>query len=186
MRMALGLAAAALMAVPAAALDVPPRKPGLWSVTLGMKGMPANMAGMMTSQHCVDASVDQMRNPVTGNARTEQCTKLTFDKTATGYTFDSTCAMDGGTIETHGVVIGSFDSAYQMDMTTKHLGNAPPGMPAESHMTIDAKWLSACTAGMRPGDVLMANGMKMNVIDMAKGMNVPRPGAPGGMVPPPK
>ncbi|MBV9555701.1 MAG: DUF3617 family protein [Pseudolabrys sp.] len=182
MRLALGLAAVLGMVLPAAALDVPPRKPGLWSITLGMKGMPAAAAGMMTSQHCIDASVDQMRNPVTGNARTEQCSKLTFDKTPTGYTFDSTCQMDGGTIQTHGIVTGSFDSAYQMDMTTKHLGSVPAGMPAESHMTIDAKWISACGAGMRPGDVLMANGMKMNVIDMAKGGMPMR--QPGGMTPP--
>lgn len=170
-----------LAASSALALDVPARKPGLWSITLGMPAMPG---GGMTSQHCIDATVDQMRNPVTGNARTEQCSKLTFDKTATGYTFDSTCDMDGGVIQSHGIVTGSFDSAYKMDITTK---NSKPvaGMPGEMHMTIDAKWLSACKPGQRPGDVVMPNGMTMNVIDMAKG-GMPMQQRPGGMMAPPK
>jgi hypothetical protein len=35
-------------------------------------------------------------------------------------------------------------------------------------MTIEAKRLGACEAGQKPGDVMMANGMKMNVLDLPK------------------
>jgi hypothetical protein len=34
-------------------------------------------------------------------------------------------------------------------------------------MTIQAKWLGPCAAGQRPGDVTMANGMTMNVLDIS-------------------
>ena len=44
-------------------------------------------------------------------------------------------------------------------------GTAPG---AETHMTIEAKWLGACEAGQKPGDVMMSNGMKMNVLDLPK------------------
>jgi hypothetical protein len=42
---------------------------------------------------------------------------------------------------------------------------APNG---ESHVAIAAKWLGPCETGQRPGDVIMANGMKMNVLDLQK------------------
>ena len=55
-----------------------------------------------------------------------------------------------------------------------------PGMPAggTTNMTIDAKWLGACKSDQRPGDIIMANGMKMNIADMQKmqGMQGGRPG----------
>jgi hypothetical protein len=53
-------------------------------------------------------------------------------------------------------------------------------MPADgaSNMTIEAKWLSACAAGQKPGDIIMAGGRKINILDMQR-MGVPgMPGAP--------
>jgi hypothetical protein len=41
-------------------------------------------------------------------------------------------------------------------------------------MMIAAKWIGACAAGQRPGDIIMSNGMKMNVIDMQKMGGMPR------------
>jgi len=38
-------------------------------------------------------------------------------------------------------------------------------------MTITAKWLGPCAAGDKPGDVIMSNGVKMNVIDLQKARN---------------
>jgi hypothetical protein len=46
-------------------------------------------------------------------------------------------------------------------------------------MTMTAKWLGPCAAGQRPGDMIMPNGMKMNILDLQKGMRPPgMPGAP--------
>jgi hypothetical protein len=52
-----------------------------------------------------------------------------------------------------------------------------PGMPAggTSHMFLSAKWLGACPAGTRPGDIMMGNGMKMNVLDLRKMGGAHRP-----------
>ncbi len=36
--------------------------------------------------------------------------------------------------------------------------------------TIEAKWLGACEAGQRPGDVIMSNGRTMNILDLPKGV----------------
>jgi hypothetical protein len=54
----------------------------------------------------------------------------------------------------------------------------------QTKMTIEAKYLGGCQAGQKPGDIVMSNGMKMNVLDMQK-MGAPGGGmgAPGGMTP---
>jgi hypothetical protein len=36
-----------------------------------------------------------------------------------------------------------------------------------------AKWLGQCTAGQKPGDMIMANGMKINVLDAQKQLRHP-------------
>ena len=79
------------------------------------------------------------------------------------------------------MVSGDFNSAYTVKVESKQEGGqSMPGMPPGAgamKMTIDAKWLGPCAAGQKPGDMIMSNGMKMNVRDMPMG-------APGGAMPP--
>jgi hypothetical protein len=35
-------------------------------------------------------------------------------------------------------------------------------------MTMDAKWLGACAADQKPGDVIMSNGLKINIPETEK------------------
>jgi hypothetical protein len=35
-------------------------------------------------------------------------------------------------------------------------------------MTLEAKWLVPCTAGQKPGDVIMPGGLKVNIRDLQK------------------
>jgi hypothetical protein len=35
-------------------------------------------------------------------------------------------------------------------------------------MTIVAKWLGPCTVDQKPGDMIMGNGMKFNILDLQK------------------
>ena len=57
-------------------------------------------------------------------------------------------------------------------------------MPADgtSNMTMEAKWLGACKADQKPGDMIMGNGMKVNIVDMQRLQQMQ--GLPGGMRPP--
>ena len=41
-------------------------------------------------------------------------------------------------------------------------------MPRDSVTTVEAKWLGACKADQKPGDIMMPGGMKMNIKDMQK------------------
>jgi hypothetical protein len=74
-------------------------------------------------------------------------------------------------------VTGSFDNAYTMKVASTRsgglslLGTAPR---AETHIMIEAKWLSACQAGQKPSDVMTPNGMKMNVVYLPKFGGAPK------------
>ena len=74
------------------------------------------------------------------------------------------------------VFTGSFDSSYTMTMTNQ----PPPGLPVLPTVSVSAKWLGPCTAGQKPGDMIMPNGKTINLLDLQKDM----PGAPGAPVAP--
>jgi hypothetical protein len=35
-------------------------------------------------------------------------------------------------------------------------------------MTMEAKWLGPCAADQKPGDIIMSNGVKINIPEMEK------------------
>lgn len=161
-------------AMSATALDLPTRKAGLWELkmTFDSRNLPPQLM-----KQCTDAASDKLMNMNFGNSNEENCSKQDVTKTATGMVMDSVCTFAGATTSSHAVVTGSFDSAYTVQVTSKREGGPPlPGTSpgAETHMTIAAKWLGPCAKGQRPGDVIMANGMSMNVLDLQK----TRPAAP--------
>jgi hypothetical protein len=39
----------------------------------------------------------------------------------------------------------------------------------EGTAIVEAKWVGPCKAGQKPGDMMMPNGMKMNVLEMTGG-----------------
>ena len=157
-----------LVAVPARAEDAALRKPGLWEVKTSID----DRGRAVTVQQCIDAATDQMLQSSAGPLAAPICAKPDVKKSEGGMTIDTQCIFNGKPASAHAVVSGSFDSAYTMTVTAEGVD-----LPA-TKMTMDAKWLGACAADQKPGDVVMANGVKVNIPDLQK-----RAGAPGAMVP---
>jgi hypothetical protein len=161
-------------AAPAFAIDMPARKPGLWELKIDFEGRKLPVRVM---KQCTDATSDKVMNSNFGGSAQEACSKQDVTKSATGMVIDSVCKFGDSTTTSHAVVTGSFDSAYTVSVTsTREGGRAVPGMPSTgaTQMTIQAKWLGPCAAGQRPGDVIMANGMTMNVLDIPKMPAIPQ------------
>ena len=178
MRRHLLLAAIILCATPAAALDLPARKPGLWEIKMTMEG---RSLPPQTSQHCIDAETDKMMNSIGGDMRKDACSKQDVQKVGSTIVVDSVCKFGATTTTSHGVVTGDFNSTYTVKINSKREGGPSiKGMPAETNMTVAAKWVGACKADQKPGDMIMANGMKMNVTDMQKGGPGAMPKGAGG------
>jgi hypothetical protein len=163
-----GLALGLLALVPAhqaRALELPVRKAGLWEIKMLRTGSPMPE---MTMQHCTDESTDKaMNNMATSSMGKDVCSKQDIQKTATGYVSDSVCAVAGMSITSHAEIVGDFNSGYTVK-STSHSEGGPTGAPRDSTAMLEAKWLGACKADQRPGDIVMPGGKTINVKDMEK------------------
>jgi hypothetical protein len=148
----------------AVAVELPLRKASLWEMKLVRTGSPLPE---MTTQHCTDATTDKDMATASSPMSKEVCFKRDVQQSASGYVMDSVCSMAGVSMTTHSEVTGDFDSAYTIK-TTMHSDRAAAGMPKDATTTIEAKWLGACKAGQKPGDIVMPGGFKLNVKDAEK------------------
>jgi len=169
------LSAGLLAPVAAGAVELPVRKAGLWEMKVQSAGAPKPE---MTMQQCTDETTDKDMSTSFSPMAKEICSKQDIQKTATGYVSDSVCGVAGMTIKAHAEIIGDFNSAYTVKSTSH--SERSGGQTRDSTTTVEAKWLGACKADQKPGDIIMANGTKMNVNDMQKGgAGATPPGAAG-------
>jgi hypothetical protein len=133
--------------------DAPKRKSGLWEMTTQVHGMPA----MPTVQQCIDQKTDDLFTPQEGKST---CTVTQQKRTGDRLEVVSVCKESGSTSTAHAVFVGSFDSQYRAEVHVTY--DPPQAGRKEATLTTSGKWLSACKAGQKPGDVIM-------------------PGMPGGM-----
>ncbi|UPK34755.1 hypothetical protein IVB18_43280 [Bradyrhizobium sp. 186] len=145
--------------------DLPVRKAGLWELKMVRAGSPVPE---MTMQHCTDEAVDkEMNNNVSPIAK-QICSKQEIKKTSTGYVSDSECSVAGMSTTSHAEIVGDFNSAYTVKTSSHAQGGQAGAAGRDTTMTLDAKWLGACKADQKPGDIVMPGGFKMNVRDVDK------------------
>jgi Protein of unknown function (DUF3617) len=154
---------------PVLAADLPQRKAGLWKIEMAFEGRP----GTQSIQQCIDPETDAIMQSSATNIGS-QCSKRDFVKSGDTMTIDSVCTVAGKEASSHAVVKGSFDSNYTMTVSSKSDAGA-------INLTVTGKWLGPCEAGQRPGDLILPNGIKLNLKDMGK--SIP---APGGAPPMPR
>ena len=148
----------------------PPRKPGLWQMTVTMQGSPVPP---MTSKYCIDAATESALISAGQNAANKMCSGETIRITGGTGTIDATCKFGNMTSTSHTVITFMGDAAYHSE-TRSHL-SPPPKYVKSDHVTVnDAKWTGPCPAGMKPGDIVMGNGMRMHLDPNAMQMQTPR------------
>ena len=162
--LSLCLVLALLPAGGAAAVELPVRKAGLWEMKVVRAGSPVPD---MTMQHCTDETTDKEMSATVSPVSKDVCSKQDIQKTATGYVSDSVCGIAGASITSHAEITGDFNSAYTVK-STSHSERGAAGAPRDSTTTIEARWLGACKADQKAGDIMMPGGMKMNIKDMEK------------------
>lgn len=151
-------------ALAASAIEMPTRKAGLWEMKMVRTGSPVPD---MTMQHCTDETTDKAMSSSFSPMSKEMCSRNDIRKTATGYITDSVCSVGGISVTSHSETTGDFNSAYTVKVTS-HSEGSPSGSPRDTTMTLEAKWLGACKADQKPGDIVMPGGRRMNVKDMEK------------------
>ena len=161
--MVLSPAVLLLFAVPlvATAAELPRRKSGLWEIATAAPGSTAGVS----AQLCVDRNTDDFTRQLAGAGI--PCSKNDIRRESDHrYVIDSVCQIGESTVTSRSVVTGSFDSGYQVNIHAKY---SPPLMNmSEGQSTITSKWIGPCRAGQRAGDLILPNGMTLNMFDAPK------------------
>ena len=144
------------MAVSAGAEDSPARRPGLWQTTNTVEGKTEE-----ASRFCTDTATDaEMAKVKAQLPEGGPCSESNRRRDGDLITYDTSCTIAGEQTTSHVVVTLSGGVVERME-TASHFTVAIAGM---TDGTTTMAWLGACPAGMRPGDVVFPNGLKMNVV----------------------
>lgn len=141
------------------ASELPVRKAGLWEVKATHEG------GRSSSpmRQCTDAAFEKEMGGIM--KKEGICQKQDIRKTATGYVIDSECKIMGMTTTSRAEITGDFNSSYKMKQTAQTQGGAGGKAGQDSSITIEGKWLGACPAGWKPGD-MEVEGDRINLRDL--------------------
>lgn len=148
---------------PALPVALPARTPGLWEQKVSSRGM------TQASRICLDAATEARFSWWGQNAGQGACshTKVT-PRVGGGWTFASSCDMgENGRTETRGEVTGDFAKAYKVSAQSTISGARAQSMNGTHAMTLEASWQGPCPAGMRPGDMVLPGGMKINLLQIS-------------------
>jgi hypothetical protein len=161
-----------------ASVDTPTRKVGLWEQTMTSERM------HQTLRMCVDAATEQKakwwRSEGPRGAAGVDCPEQSVSRTLTGgWKIHSVCKIDEMTVATDGTASGDFGSAYHVELTSVTTGSSMPQANGTHKMSMDGVWKGPCPAGWTGGDVELAGGMRMNVLNPDAGP----PTMPGGLKP---
>ena len=158
-------ATAAAPATPAGPMTPPPRKPGLWTQTVSMAQM------QQTTKLCLDEATDKQMAWWGSQAAKSTCPEQTITQhMGGGWDFHSVCkSAAGGTTTSSGTATGDFGSHYKVEATSTTTGGPMPEANGEHKVAIEATWQGPCPAGMKPGDMELPGGMKINMNDMMSG-----------------
>jgi len=152
------------------AADYPPRKPGLWETSVQTDAKGSEKMGPLVSQQCIDAASDKALREMGMGMSQGMCSKQDMRSEGGRLVVDSVCKIGNTIATTHGVISGDFSSSYRMEMTSTY--NPPMMGRSGGASVIAARWLGPCKSDQKPGDVIMSNGMKMNMLEMMK--NAPK------------
>jgi hypothetical protein len=166
----LAIALLALCALPARAGEVPPRKPGLWELTVTQANVPTR-----TGQHCTDETTEKTMSLIWWHPDQQRCSRPDVVRDGGTITVDRMCTLGGRKTAEHAVITGDLGSAYRVELTigesidaqstvvtegSKGLTSRKGPFVLETRMTIEARWLGACKVYMVPGEMFFAYGKR--------------------------
>lgn len=142
--------------------DIPHRKAGLWEVTTQPSTPEAKPK---THKLCLDRDTEALLNRMSSGTLQEDCSKHDMHVSGGKLLMHSVCALGGSQQTSDVVVTFSGDTSYTAEVHSKY---EPPFMGrTEGKITQQGKWVSACPAGMQPGDMVMTDSrgreFKMNL-----------------------
>lgn len=152
-----------------AKVPTPTRKLGQWQHTVLAEGQTVSM------KICLDKAMEE-RVSWWGQSHTpDDCSRNEVERQPDGtWTFSTICkTVAGGETTTSGAATGDFQSNYTVLASSTTSGATIERVNGTHDIKIDAKWLGPCPTGQRGGDIVLPNGVVMNIADMAQGATKP-------------
>ena len=154
--------ALAASASAAPALDVPPLRAGLWEATTAgsrPEGRPPAVTRMCLDRQTQRHVLDQL-----AVALPRMCSRNQYGMRAGRFVTDSACTFGASAIEGRTETTFVRDTSYHMEVVGRV---GPAGRLAETRKAvIDGRHVGACPAGMKPGDMVLPNGLRLNLVDL--------------------
>ncbi len=155
------------------AQSMPKMKAGMWENTVssdapGAKSNGKSGKGEPTkSTMCIDDTVREQMMKVGQGMAQAMCSKNTSQVSGNKMTGSVECKLGNSTINSTTVTTFNGDTSYRTESKSVY---TPPlyGMKENTTVT-EAKYMGACKAGMKPGDI-NTMGITMNILEMNKMM----------------
>ena len=160
--------ATATVSAPTAAAGPPARKAGLWEQKISAESM------QQTMKMCLDATTDQKMkwwgSQAPRGGKSDCAQQTVTPHPGGGWDFHAVCAMgESGTVTSDGSATGDFGSHYKVEVTSVTTGSPMPQANGAHKTTIEATWMGPCPAGMKPGDMELPGGMRINTTEAMSG-----------------
>lgn len=152
---------------------LPARKAGLWEVTVRSDDLVLQRQGQakprpQTVRMCTDAAAEPVMLfaivPGQEDCR-EVSAKPRSAKTGGGWEIRSVCFVHDNRADAEMHLTGDLQSEYRGTYNVKY--RLTP-LHNTGRMLFEGRWLGGCQAGQRPGDMVLPNGITVNVVDDKK------------------
>jgi hypothetical protein len=153
-------AAAAIAAPPAA---IPPLRPGLWEATTVSAGRPQPRPAM--TRMCLDQQTQRHVLDQLTLAMPRMCSRNQAAMRGGRFVTDSSCTFGASTIEGRTETTFFRDTGYRTEVVGR-VGPTGQAAPIQKAV-IDARYAGTCPKGMKPGDMVLPNGLTLNLVQMS-------------------
>jgi hypothetical protein len=113
---------------------------------------------------CIDKHTQRNVLEQLALAMPRMCARYQYGMRGGRFVTDSSCTLGASTIEGRTETTFFRDTAYRMEVVGRV---GPTGRAAETQKAvIDGRHVGACPAGMKPGDMVLPNGLTINVVQL--------------------
>lgn len=146
--------------IPVHAKEVGWRKAGLWEVAIWKDGESETQAVKVHQCSETKSEPDILLSIVPGQ---ERCSPLKSARSGKSRVVTTQCLVHNTIVKTRLAMEGNFEASYAGGFEVQYLPEVP-GVPKPKGMQFRSTWLGACPAGMKSGDMVLSNGITVNVL----------------------
>lgn len=151
--------------------SLPARKSGLWEVTVRSDDLVLKSAGQgpqrpLTVRQCTSPEAEPvMLTSIMPGQDDCHGLKVARRTKGAGYDITTACYVHENRLNARMELLGDLQSAYNGTYNVTY-----PQTPFNNtgRMVFEGRWLGPCSAGQRPGDMVLPNGVTVNVVDDRK------------------